>query len=282
MLIQTKLKYHFRIDSQGSVLSFVDMKEKVLMDAVENHLKTGFSTEDDVLKWVYINQNVYHSTKIPNFNVLLKSHFRNYQFKLEEVEAFRYRAKDAWRSITRVAVRDARIKEIKDQVFNCEKLKVKIVYLFPKQKRSSILNIIFLTLSPQSLIPELLRRESTWHAGSAARQTDRHRQETGPSVRCARVHCAGRTQAACRHLDASQEQATASERIQIQVDLCHAPNESVTGGQSGLCEKEATIGGGSPVNKKHYLVICIWIWFIIFICLFRYRWIDWSTSRVNN
>ena len=49
--------------------------------------------------------------------------FRNYQFKLEEVEPFRYRAKDAWRVITRIAIHEARIKEIKAEMFNCEKLK---------------------------------------------------------------------------------------------------------------------------------------------------------------
>lgn len=49
---------------------------------------------------------------------------RSYQFKLEEVEAFRYRAKDAWRAVTRIAVREARLKEIKQEIFNCQKLKV--------------------------------------------------------------------------------------------------------------------------------------------------------------
>lgn len=51
--------------------------------------------------------------------------FRNYQFKLEKVEAFRYRAQDAWRVITKIAIRDARVKEIKQELFNCEKLKVR-------------------------------------------------------------------------------------------------------------------------------------------------------------
>lgn len=50
--------------------------------------------------------------------------FRAYQFKLEEVEAFRYRAKDAWKAVTRIAVREARLKEIKQEIFNCQKLKV--------------------------------------------------------------------------------------------------------------------------------------------------------------
>lgn len=48
---------------------------------------------------------------------------RLYQFKMEEVEAFRYRAQDCWRAATRVAVHDTRIREIKNEILNCEKLK---------------------------------------------------------------------------------------------------------------------------------------------------------------
>ena len=36
---------------------------------------------------------------------------------------FSYRAKDAWKAVTRIAVREARLKEIKQEVLNCEKLK---------------------------------------------------------------------------------------------------------------------------------------------------------------
>lgn len=54
--------------------------------------------------------------------------FRAYQFKLEEVEGFRYRAKDAWRAVTRIAVREARLKEIKQEIFNCQKLKVSLLF----------------------------------------------------------------------------------------------------------------------------------------------------------
>lgn len=42
------------------------------------------------------------------------------------MEAFRYRAQDAWRVITKVAIREARIKEIKQEILNCEKLKVEL------------------------------------------------------------------------------------------------------------------------------------------------------------
>ncbi|KAG5898580.1 hypothetical protein JTB14_016592 [Gonioctena quinquepunctata] len=85
-----------RGNNQGSVLSFVSIKEKPLLDKVENKIKQG---QEDI------------------------SVFKSYQFKLEEVESFRYRAKDAWRAVTRIAVREARLKEIKQEIFNCQKLK---------------------------------------------------------------------------------------------------------------------------------------------------------------
>nr|CAD7256265.1 unnamed protein product [Timema shepardi] len=47
---------------------------------------------------------------------------RAYQFKLNELESFNYRANDAWRAVTRTAVREARLKEIKQEIFNCKKL----------------------------------------------------------------------------------------------------------------------------------------------------------------
>lgn len=49
---------------------------------------------------------------------------RTYHFNLEEVEGFRYRAKDAWRAVTRIAVREARLKEIKEEMLNNTRLKV--------------------------------------------------------------------------------------------------------------------------------------------------------------
>lgn len=86
-----------RGNNSGTVLSFVDISEKSLLDAVDEHLKTGYGTDDAIIK--------------------------NYQFNLEKVDAFRYRASDAWRAITKVAIRDARVKEIKNEMINCEKLK---------------------------------------------------------------------------------------------------------------------------------------------------------------
>lgn len=53
----TYLKNQFNLLFQGSVLSFADIKEKPLMESVEEHLKTGYSTEDSVIK--YENNNIY-------------------------------------------------------------------------------------------------------------------------------------------------------------------------------------------------------------------------------
>ncbi|XP_071447943.1 probable ATP-dependent RNA helicase DDX56 [Hetaerina americana] len=86
-----------RGNNQGTALSFVSISERSAMAEVEEHLRK--MTGDD--------------------SMALKA----YQFKLEEVEGFRYRANDAWRAVTRIAVREARLKEIKQEIFNNKKLK---------------------------------------------------------------------------------------------------------------------------------------------------------------
>ncbi|XP_008558990.1 probable ATP-dependent RNA helicase DDX56 [Microplitis demolitor] len=82
--------------NQGTALSFVAIRERELLTEVENQLKETYGRDNL---------------------------FKTYQFKLEEVEGFRYRAKDAWKAVTRIAVREARLKEIKQEVLTCDKLK---------------------------------------------------------------------------------------------------------------------------------------------------------------
>ncbi|XP_058129932.1 probable ATP-dependent RNA helicase DDX56 [Anopheles ziemanni] len=48
--------------------------------------------------------------------------FKNFQFNFADVEAFRYRALDAWRAITKLSIREARVKELKTEMLNSEKL----------------------------------------------------------------------------------------------------------------------------------------------------------------
>jgi ATP-dependent RNA helicase DDX56/DBP9 len=52
------------------------------------------------------------------------SKVKDYKFDMKQVEAFRYRMQDALRSVTRSAVKEARIKELKTEILNSDKLKV--------------------------------------------------------------------------------------------------------------------------------------------------------------
>ncbi|KAJ7576894.1 P-loop containing nucleoside triphosphate hydrolase protein [Mycena floridula] len=51
------------------------------------------------------------------------SKIKEYNFDMKQVEAFRYRMEDALRSVTRSAIKEARIKELKTEILNSEKLK---------------------------------------------------------------------------------------------------------------------------------------------------------------
>lgn len=86
-----------RGNNKGTALSFVSSKEVPLLDEVE----TFFATE-------YPEQ--YEAIKPHNFN-------------MEQLEGFRYRARDAFRAVTKIAVREARLKEIKIELLNSRKLK---------------------------------------------------------------------------------------------------------------------------------------------------------------
>ncbi|CAG8491092.1 4074_t:CDS:10 [Ambispora gerdemannii] len=46
-----------------------------------------------------------------------------YTFDMKQVEGFRYRVEDALRAVTRIAIREARLKEVKQEILNSEKLK---------------------------------------------------------------------------------------------------------------------------------------------------------------
>uniref|UniRef100_A0A4W6F2E4 Probable ATP-dependent RNA helicase DDX56 n=1 Tax=Lates calcarifer TaxID=8187 RepID=A0A4W6F2E4_LATCA len=81
-----------RADNPGTALSFISHTELALLSEVEEAL-----TGDSVLK--------------------------PYEFKMEEIEGFRYRCRDAMRSVTKQAVREARLKEVKQELLNSEKLK---------------------------------------------------------------------------------------------------------------------------------------------------------------
>lgn len=53
-----------------------------------------------------------------------QSEIKPFAFDMKFVDSFRYRAEDALRAVTRAAVKEARVKEIKAEILNSEKLKV--------------------------------------------------------------------------------------------------------------------------------------------------------------
>lgn len=52
------------------------------------------------------------------------SKIKEYKFDMRQVEAFRYRMQDALRAVTRHAIKEARLKELKTEILNSDKLKV--------------------------------------------------------------------------------------------------------------------------------------------------------------
>nr|KAG5690428.1 hypothetical protein BaRGS_026475 [Batillaria attramentaria] len=85
-----------RGDKQGTALSFVSMKENEKFEEVEQSLSTNSDS----------------------------SVFKPFQFKMTEIEGFKYRAKDAMQAVTRTAVREARLREIRHEMLTSDKLKV--------------------------------------------------------------------------------------------------------------------------------------------------------------
>jgi len=83
---------------QGTALSLISGQETKLLEELESHLTQVCGDQEG-------------------------GHLKPYQFKMEELDGFRYRARDAWRSVTKIAVREARLKEIKMELLNSQKLK---------------------------------------------------------------------------------------------------------------------------------------------------------------
>ncbi|KAH8858996.1 putative ATP-dependent RNA helicase DDX56 [Schistosoma japonicum] len=99
-----------RADQMGTALSFVSKAEESRLVDVEALLNPSGAA---VVK-----------PGVANEKNVASSVFRPYQFRLSEVDGFKYRAADVMRHITRKVVREARLKEIKIELLNSERLKV--------------------------------------------------------------------------------------------------------------------------------------------------------------
>ena len=107
-----------RGNNKGTALSFVKANETTLMENVEAHLQDWVPPgQESIFTWVQFDKLFWWSSVTPVWS-------RPYKFRMEEIEAFRYRARDAWRAVTRIAVREARIQEIKIEMMQSKKLKV--------------------------------------------------------------------------------------------------------------------------------------------------------------
>lgn len=78
-------------------------------------------TEGTVLSFVAQDEHKYFNKVKNAFGSGLN--FKPYSFKMEELEAFRYRSKDALRAVTKDVIRTVRIKEIKAELKNSNRLK---------------------------------------------------------------------------------------------------------------------------------------------------------------
>merc|ERR1712226_143123 len=92
--------------AKGTALNLVSMKEMERVTKVVETLKRS-------------KQNSSKSEDSINEQEV----FKPYRFRMEELDGFRYRATDAWRAVTKIAIREARLKEIKAEMLNSVKLK---------------------------------------------------------------------------------------------------------------------------------------------------------------
>ncbi|KAL5967884.1 putative ATP-dependent RNA helicase DDX56 [Taenia solium] len=97
-----------RADQMGTAISFVNSSEESQLSKVANLLLQKEASNP-------------HSDQTNKSAVDLI--FRPYQFRLSEVDGFRYRAMDVAGKITRKRIREARLKEIKLELMNSERLK---------------------------------------------------------------------------------------------------------------------------------------------------------------
>lgn len=82
---------------------------------------TSNITEGTVLSLVAQDEHKYFSKVKTAFGSA--TNFKPYSFKMEELEAFRYRSKDAIRAVTKDVIRTARLKEIQAELRNSERLR---------------------------------------------------------------------------------------------------------------------------------------------------------------
>lgn len=98
-----------RAGKKGMALSFVIPLKEVGKHKTATY--TGAKRDEKILRRIVKQQ------ERGGFEI------KPYQFDMKQVEGFRYRAEDAFRAVTSTSVREARIKELKNELVNSDKLK---------------------------------------------------------------------------------------------------------------------------------------------------------------
>jgi ATP-dependent RNA helicase DDX56/DBP9 len=99
-----------RANQRGMSLSFVVPKELV----GQNKSVTCSTAKHD--------EKIF--SRVEKKQSLTNSIIKPYSFEMKQLEGFRYRVEDALRAVTRIAVKEARLKDVKSEILNSEKLKV--------------------------------------------------------------------------------------------------------------------------------------------------------------
>ncbi|KAJ2780119.1 ATP-dependent DNA/RNA helicase [Coemansia javaensis] len=95
-----------RAGQRGMSLSFVER------DSVQERVASSQAQQDEAVFERVAQQQQKRGCEI-----------QPYRFDMKQVEGFRYRSTDALRNVSRNAIREARIKELKHEILNSEKLK---------------------------------------------------------------------------------------------------------------------------------------------------------------
>jgi len=132
-----------RGNNKGTALSLVAGKEMDSLARVEERLREQLARDDD------------------EDATILKP----YRFKMDELDGFRYRARDAWRAVTKIAVREARLKELKREILASERLRAHLeenprdaVALRHDKALHTVKQQPQLRSVPEYIVPRALRR----------------------------------------------------------------------------------------------------------------------------
>ena len=139
--------------AKGTALNLVSMKEMDRVSKVVNTLKRSKQISSSTNEEDAVNEEEV---------------FKPYRFRMEELDGFRYRATDAWRAVTKIAIREARLKEIKAEMLNSVKLKTHLadnprdVQILRHDKAlHTVRQQVHLRNVPDYIVPNALKKMTT-------------------------------------------------------------------------------------------------------------------------